>query len=691
MQPLLKTNDDTQQIIYAKRKSKNIPKEHQLITSMTTSRYGTTVDTRLNKVSETTDKHKTRDKLLPQDIENEKYYRISRINIDSRYRNKDPRNIVSKYITVTNPFKFKENSNILTIQLPQNHGINVDDNITITNLLPTTITQRPNTLTLKKNDKFLYINHENHGFVGSNNMINISNVSGSDPLNYFIGNISLSKINTNHNVILIKNDGVVDYNNYKVDLNIYSNSDYVYVGDYYKLNILTFNGVHIKYINAGYPITADVQQGYYTVIESSNENIKISLPVAASKSNTVGIGNPNINIGLITSTMAGYSDPSHYKIELKRTYYNVKKIKLVSTEIPNTEMLIKKTPDELKNDRLYWQIQDDGDYPYSINIKPGNYDAKSLATEISEKIANTNRFFGSYLDKNLYYNKCIPNIIINPYNNLFLIQILSKITMANNITINNDIYDDSYKRINITHSYHNLQVGNTVTISGAINVFDHKNNNIFYYVPDNIINNVHIVEEVLGINNYTIKLNKYNPVVGTEENKDAHGGTAVNILYPLTIRLLFTYKDTIGKILGFRDIGNEYAKTIFDRIITNQTKYVDQTNLNSTGLIDTNEPILKFYTYPYILLVSDIFNTTINIKDSVGVFAKLFLAGSPGSIIYDQYIQINETLVNSISYLNEIEFYFYTPELNLYNFNNQDHSFTLEIYEELEENDKIKD
>jgi hypothetical protein len=84
-------------------------------------------------------------------------------------------------------------------------------------------------------------------------------------------------------------------------------------------------------------------------------------------------------------------------------------------------------------------------------------------------------------------------------------------------------------------------------------------------------------------------------------------------------------------------------------------------------------------------MVSGLFSANINYKESTGVFAKLFLTGNPGSIIYDQYIQINEDVPITNSFINEIEFKFLTPNGDLYNFNNSEHSYTLEIYELLEQ------
>jgi hypothetical protein len=767
---IVKTDNDAKLMIHTKKKIKDIPKDLELMTAMSTTRYGTTLSLQRNKIS-SEDKYKTRNKETPQIVENEKYYRMSRINIDSRYRNKSPQNSISYYVTSLSSLYFKENSPVLKIALPENHGFKVDTNITLSGLIPITITQRSFTLTFVKNDRYMYIHQENHGFVGDNNMISINDVVGTDSSGYFIGNIPLSRINTEHNVILIINSGVIDYNNYKVDIGIYSMSDVTYNKSYYNINILTYNGVHIKYINASYPITNNVQQGYQTVIESGTNYIKINMQVNASKSNddsNIGIGNGNIEIGLITSEITGFPDPSSYTFELKKTYRNVKKIKLVSTEIPNTETLIKNAPTNLKNNILYWQIQDDGNHIYSVTIESGNYDASSLRAELITKISNVYRQFGQYLNADLYYDKCIPSIIINPDSNMFSIQIMSVITLANNIIVETTIYSDNHTRINITQPYHNLSDGDVIIISGAINVsnipndiinnkhiiesveginnyiiklpiynpvpytyvnnitkditnidnhtvitvtqqshnlttgdtviisnatdlYDHSTSDTYYYIPSSVINGEHIIDSVVDNDSYKIKLPYYNAIKGIKPNEDNHGGDAINITFPLTIRLMFNYSDTFGNILGYTNVGDSDSITIFDKIITNNTYYINNSIINSVGIVNTNIPILNFNTYPYIFITSPIFNSIINIRDGTGVFAKLFLSGSPGSIIYDQYIQINDTISTAISSLDDISFLFYTPDNNLYCFNNQDNSFTIEIYEELAENENIKD
>jgi hypothetical protein len=290
-----------------------------------------------------------------------------------------------------------------------------------------------------------------------------------------------------------------------------------------------------------------------------------------------------------------------------------------------------------------------------------------------------------------YYEYCIPNITINSANNLFSIQIQSLTYLENSIVLSTDIYLDKYKRIVVTHPLHNLIVGDKITISNAINVLDSVISDTLYYVPTNVINSDLIIESVLGINNYVCKLPKYNPTTngGSTISTYINGGNAIKIQSPLSIQLYFDQSDTFGNVLGFKNTGNSTSITIQSKIITNNTSYIDQSDLNSVGLPNTNVPILQFYTYPYILMVSEMFASNINYKNSSGVFAKLFLIGSPGSIIYDQYVQITEDLPPASAFLNELVFSFITPDGVPYDFNGQNHSYTLEIYEELEENPLI--
>jgi hypothetical protein len=646
-------------------------------------RYGINYNLSTNKVTTISDGYLSRNQNFQENVSNViTNYKISRINIDSRFRNKDPKNIIDKYLNLNSPFEFKKNSNIMKINIPFKHSIKVNDNITISNVQSLKKTLLPSTLTLKKNSSYIYINYVNHGLTENNNIVKISNVKNNDVNNYYFNNIPLSLINNSNYV------NIIDSDNLKININIFSDNDYNYDGDTYDVEFITLNGVHIKYINASYPIINDVQQGYLSVVESSSNYINVKLSVNASYDTEKPVGNDNIQLGVITSTIDGYPDPEYYRFDLKKTYYKVKKIKLVSSEIPNTEMLIKSKPDSIKNNSFYFQILDDADTIYKAEIAPGNYTASSLSIELSSKINNIDRVFGNYIlssTRDNYYGSCISNITINPANNLFSIQILSTITLSKAI-VTEDIneYSDSYYRIIVTHPYHNLNAGDSITISGSTSILQNTVNSVKYYIPENIINKTHIIESVRGLNNYVIKLPKYNAETNTVSTNNDTGGNAISITYPLSIRLLFNYSDTFGSVLGFKNAGDENSITNYAKIITNNTLYVNNSNINSVGLPNNNVAVLNFKTYPYILMVSEIFNPVINYKDSTGVFAKLGLGNEPGSIIYDQYVQITEDIPNTFTFLNELQFQFLTPDGKTYNFNGYDHSYTLEIYEELE-------
>ena len=85
-----------------------------------------------------------------------------------------------------------------------------------------------------------------------------------------------------------------------------------------------------------------------------------------------------------------YPKVNKFSAFLGKTFKNVKSIRLISTEFPNTEGVIK----ENINDKIYWRNQEDEDlgFPvYSIAIRPGSYTALSLTNEIVSKLNSVKR------------------------------------------------------------------------------------------------------------------------------------------------------------------------------------------------------------------------------------------------------------------------------------------------------------
>jgi hypothetical protein len=92
-----------------------------------------------------------------------------------------------------------------------------------------------------------------------------------------------------------------------------------------------------------------------------------------------------------------YTKPNFFKIFLGKTFYNVKSIRLASSEFPNTNAVINS-----KNNKIFWRNKEDidsniidsvtGTYPvYNVDLRIGSYISTSLQSELSSKMASLKR------------------------------------------------------------------------------------------------------------------------------------------------------------------------------------------------------------------------------------------------------------------------------------------------------------
>jgi hypothetical protein len=195
------------------------------------------------------------------------------------------------------------------------------------------------------------------------------------------------------------------------------------------------------------------------------------------------------------------------------------------------------------------------------------------------------------------------------------------------------------------------------------------------------------------INNdiYLIKLPRFNKI-NTDSTQNTGGGNEVQIRYPIKARLLFDKPGTLGNVLGFRNVGQNNSITSWALNITNNTPYLNDILVDSVGRT-INESIINNYINlngdNYILMANPLFKNTLDTGNLNGVFAKLLLAGLPGYILFNQYIQLGDEFTESVQTLSDLEFSFYAPDGSLYSFNGIDHSFTIEIYERILDNDVL--
>jgi hypothetical protein len=144
--------------------------------------------------------------------------------------------------------------------------------------------------------------------------------------------------------------------------------------------------------------------------------------------------------------------------------------------------------------------------------------------------------------------------------------------------------------------------------------------------------------------------------------------------------------------MGFRNVGDYNSITSWDYTIYNNTPYINDLLVDTVGTPIPSSSINNYINLNgdnYILIANPLFKNTVDTSSINGVFAKLLLAGLPGYILFNQYIQLGDEFKDNIQSLSELEFFFYTPDGTLYDFNGIDHSFTIEIYEKVTENENL--
>jgi len=634
--------------------------------------------------------------------ENSYKYRITRVNIDSRNRNTTPKNITSNTnnVTVSNPFTLTANNNIIRINLP-NHGLSINDKITITNILGQEFYLR--TLEMTQGSNFIKINHNNHGmipFSTSTNTNTNTNTSTNTNKTYaeyqivisgitnngvtYLQNIPLNVLNNFQTVYFnTNNNSTYDVNFYYIKIPLVPNQTAIYNINY-KVTYKHLYGIPLSSINSNYPVNADQQNGFQTVNEIiDNNNFNIQTDYIAN-SNVSSCGGNNISINTIVDYIEGYPNNNHYIISLNKTFYNVSKLRLISTEFPNTDKIIRDSPVSRKNNQIYWQSLGDGDTIYSINITPGNYNTIDLTTEINNQISKVNIINSNIVTTATYnYSKYFTSVVaINTNSNLFTIQFFGTLNIINpfNIVVNTSNNNIYYLEIN--HPNHLLTVGTQITIQNSTSIG---------VVPDYVINNVQTITSIIDNSHYIVQLKPFN-ILQNDSIITSGGGNSVQIIYPFIARLLFNYQGTVGNLLGFRNVGQPNSITQWDYIISNNTSYVNDILTDATGIPITSSVISNYINLNgdnYLIISNPLLKNTVDTGGINGVFAKILLAGPPGYILYNQYIQLGDELNEGIQSLSELEFYFYALDGTLYEFNGLEHSFTIEIYEKIIDNPNI--
>jgi hypothetical protein len=628
-----------------------------------------------------------------QESTNNYKLRKTRINIDSRLRNIQPKHILDKKLNnLQNALFFTYNSNSVIVYHP-NHEYNIEDKF-ILEFATSKNVKIKNGLFFEKGSTYAKINQTNHGMVdGKTYTIQISNIIGNINSGTYVLNYPINLINKTHTVYFRKTEtDQFDPNNYYIQLGIEAENEYIYSNSF-NIEYLNIRGIGLNQINANYPISPDRLSGYQIIDSIINNNFYTFSVNSLADSSTLtsyntafynstpnnGDGN-SIMIIKIINNISGYPDNNNYQVNLQRNFYHVKQINLINTIFPITQKLINATPISIQNNLLYWQNLADGDTIYSIAVPTGNYNLSDLSNQLSILISNTIRsnIDSTKLVNGIYtFNNNNAIITFNHVQNTFSIQFYQKIILSNAIFKSKVVYPDGFTRVLVTYTNHNLISGNQLTFS---NVIATEN------IPADYLNGTFVIEEIIDPNTFTIKLNRYN----NDTSSNTYGGTAINVLIPIQARLLFNLPNTIGNVLGFNNVGDSNSITSYSYNINNYDLYEIDVQENSIGIttaprIDTR--VLSVNPNNYVLILVDVpFNDQINLfNTSTYAFAKIYLAGELNNYVYDQYIQLGSTFQEPIATLSTLTFSFYGPDNNLYDFNNVEHSFTIEIIEQLDE------
>jgi len=677
------TNNYAKQNIYKnKEKSQNEPTNNSELSDeyLTNQRKRSIFST-----SDTLNTY-TRRKVIPIGKPNEQY-KITRINVDSTYRNQTPVNILDsvQHFLPENPFYFQTNSNILTINDP-NHGYLLDDKITLQNV---TVDINSVNIVFEIGSFYVRVEYENHNLNPNYSyLVLVSNFNGNNQNNTVFDNIPINYINKIQNIYFSNGTDTADNNYFYIKINILptiNNSSLI------DAKLYSINGIPLNNINSNYPININQSQSSLTITNIlSVDYYQVSLSAVATiglsnNSNlnnligVVGIGGRDIVVNKINDIIEGFPNSNHFKYSLGRNFRNVKKIRLLSSEIPNTEKMIKAYPTNKQNNILYWQNVEDGNNIYQINITPGNYTINELATEIQNEIlaiprvnqANTNTDPKKIINLNDHF----ATVSITQSSNIFQISYYTTVILSQAIKKSTYVYQDGFDRIIVAHPLHKLNAGDTILLQNVVSTEQ---------IPDTAMNGTWVIESIIDENDYQIKLNKYNKNTSTTVTG---GGDAIRVLKPLQTRLLFNLPGTIGTILGFRNVGNYNAVTVYSKSLSNITPYDLDANLNSVGATNPDiisNVLLNFNGYNYMYLTLNyIFRDSIDLNGIKNIFAKLLLSGDPNTVIYNDFIQLGQEFLDPIISLSEIEFFFYTPDGLLYDFNNIENSFTIELYEEI--------
>jgi len=639
------------------------------------------------------------------DTNSELRYNVQYVHIDSAYRKKDPYNIIGQsFLLGANPLSL--NSNLLSISINTIDPTNfyIGQKITLEGVPSYTQTFRQNSsnqnIKLNLNSPYVNINQNPNlsypSTIYSNidptqMFVTISGIVGNN-LTSYIGNIPISYLNKTQQIFLVDANGNVNPNGFFIKLPFNSDGTAILSEFNFTLQFAHYNGIPLNQLNANYPINQNHSLGYQIIqsITSIGDESQLIVQIYPPLEETYFVSYPSYSVAngvfggaciyvkTITSVVKGYPYPNSYTVSLNKTYSNIIQAKLVYSQFPNSIKLFRQNINP--NNRLYFQDIDTGDNIDYIELNEGTYTDDAFISEIeylfSQKIRPIDFANSAYAQNYNISVRIDRNQNRIQFSN-FRSQLIPNSIISINPPINpsdSSIGAGSYT-LTISQPNHNIKiVGTSIQFK---NFIDHLG------ISASILNQSHLITSIIDANRYTINITNINLL---PTKTITNGGFAATVLVPTLFRLFFTEPDTMGTVIGFRNVPNPNSITPFAYVISNNVAYENELGVDSLdNPINYNNTPLIFGYPPYILMSCPQLNPLYNIVEPANLFGKINMLNTNISRYVPTDMAINELASPAIFYYNpipeiyELSFQFVDKFNVQYDFGLNDHSFIIEL------------
>ena len=629
-------------------------------------------------------------------------YNVDYVIIDSSCRNKVPQNIVQNFLKLScDSLSIKRNMLYININPSDVTNFTIGDKISITNLeyfnqLYRSSTNNDTIITFYPGKSYIQINmnpntnptqYVNYTNVDTTNVkVIISGVKGVKTVNFinynddtsaFIGNVPISFINDEHQIYITPPGTTIvpDPNIFYILMPYVSDGTNIATNSIYniKFSFNHYNFIPVNQINAAYPLNSLQLTGFQTIKEIGYDYIGFEIypPLNLDDPNNntyefLNFGNC-IYVGVIQTTIMGYPSQNSYTINLNKLFTNVILIRIIDSSFNNPNKTIFDCGIN-KNNRIYFQsIENISEIQY-IELESGLYDIVSLKNSIEQKFSQKSRnITDSIFNYNLNYNVIFTGDLTT---NIVTFESYKKKTLQVPIDYINPIINPSDTTIGtgtytitIRHDNHGItSLTEDILFSGFIEHLGLYPNDL------NGLHNVTIIDK--DRYQFTLTNINLNPTKTV-----SYGGRNVTVRVPSKIKLFFNYTDTLGKVLGFKNVGSDTSITDFNYIIKNTDLYINEINTNNI-CVKNNDIILDMFKY-FLITCKELPIIT-NTNKVNNIFAKI-LTLKDTFLLIDTFSITSQFYYDPIRELYQLTLEFYYPNGELVDFGGRDHTFTIEI------------